>query len=141
MSADTGLTFRLHGEGMEEIFKALQAAGWENRDGMTEYLPLHDDGMYDWQKTALSPEEFSAILREKRMLHEMIGVILYYQNTETGIMLLARDAQEITFGLDIGRKRTADGMTDASWYLEHVILPLKQAGFRVDSVKFREMQF
>lgn len=141
MSADTGLTLRLYGRGLEEVCKALQAAGWGNRNGQTEYLPLHDDGMYDWQKTALSPEEFSAILRKKQMLHETIGVILYYQNTETGIMLLTQDTDEIQFGLDIGRRRIADGMTDVSWYLEHVVLPLKRAGFRVDSVKFREMQF
>ncbi len=138
MSADTGLTIRLHGGHLEEVFRALQAAGWGNRDGMTEFLPLHDDGMYNWQKAILSPEKFSAILREKQQLHEKIGVILYYRNTETGIMLLARDAQEITFGLDIGRKTISDNMTDVSWYLEHVVLPVKRAGFVVDYVEFRE---
>ena len=51
MSADTGLMLRLHDGGLEEILLALQAAGWGNRDGMTEYLPLHDDGLYNWQKT------------------------------------------------------------------------------------------
>ncbi len=141
MSADTGLTLRLHGGGLEEILAVLQAAGWGNREGMTEYLPQHDDGMYDWQKSNLSPEEFSVILHEKQRLHETVGVILYYQNTETGIMLLAQDAQEIQFGLDIGRRTIADHMTDVSWYLEHVVLPMKRAGFGMDSVKFREMEF
>ncbi len=138
MSADTGLTLRLHGGGLEEILAVLQAAGWGNRDGMTEYLPLHDDGMYNWQKANLSEEEFFTILGEKQRLHEQIGVILYYQNTETGIMLLAKDAQEILFGLDIGRKTIADSMTDVSWYLEHVVLLLKRAGFAVCHIEFNE---
>ena len=139
MSADTGLMLRLHDGGLEVILAALQAAGWGNRDGMTEYLPLHDDGMYNWQKTKLTQDEFSSVFCEKLRLHEIVGVILYYRNTETGIMLLAQDAKEIQFGLDIGRRTIADGITDVSWYLEHVVLPLKRAGFRVDSMEFREM--
>lgn len=138
MSADTGLTLRLNGGRLEEILTALQAAGWGNRDGMTEHLPLHDDGMYDWQKTALSSEEFDALIREKQRLHEQIGVILYYRNTETGIMLLAWDADEIMFDLDIGRKTIADGMTDVSWYLEYVVFPLKRAGFAVYHIGFTQ---
>lgn len=30
------------------------------------------------------------------------------------------------------------GMTDVSWYLEHVVLPLKRSGIRISSVEFRE---
>lgn len=140
MSKDTSLTIRCEGSSNQlgVVFAALQAAGWGNRDGMTEYLPLHDEGMYSWQKAILSPEEFSAILCEKQRLHETIGVILYYRNSETGIMLLAQDAQEITFGLDIGRRTIADDMTDVSWYLEHVVLPVKQAGFAVYHIEFNE---
>ncbi len=138
MSADTGLIIRLHGGHLEEILHVLQAAGWGNRDGMTEYLPVHDNGMYNWQKAILLPEETSAILCEKQRLHETIGVILYYRNTETGIMLLAQDADEIQFSLDIGRKTIPDNMTDISWYLEHVVLPVKRAGFAVNHIEFNE---
>ncbi len=138
MSADTGLTLHLSGGHLEQILRALRGAGWGHHDGLTEFLPLHDDGMYNWQKAALSQEALSAILCEKQRLHETIGMILYYKNTETGIMLLTRDADEIQFGLDIGRRMIADGMTDVSWYLEHVVLPLKRAGIRISSVEFRE---
>lgn len=64
-----------------------------------EYLPLGDEDDFDWQKRALSNSELQEIINNKQDKFERVGLNLYYENSNVGITLLAKNTKEIIIDL------------------------------------------
>lgn len=122
-----------------EMIRAFQQIGWDFADGQAEYLPLHDDDMFDWQAAPLSAEEVLAIISEKQACGELCGVILYHQDSDSGFSLLAKNTAEIMLNLSINRKTVCGGFTDVSWYLAHTAAELERIGCTVQAAEYSEI--
>ncbi len=131
MSRETSISVQIHNapEDIVSVIKAFQQIGWEFRPEI-EYLPLHDEDASNWQKEKLSPEELFALIDEKQRNQETIGLILYYHNTEIGIMLLLWQSEQIDILPDINRKTLKNSdITDISFYLERTVVKLEEFGY------------
>jgi len=117
-----------------KIIKALLDNGWEIfKNGKITFLPLHDNDMYNWKDGSLTLTEFKSNLDEKENLSETIGVILY--KGDIGVTLLFMSCCEFIVGCDINRKVLPDsGITDLSWYLSNIIIPIKEIGFEISDI-------
>ncbi len=125
------------------IIQLLNKLGWKyiDKNKNVEYLPLGDNGDYDWQKKVLSEFEIQELINSKQDKLEKVGINLYYQNSNEGVTLLANDTSEILFDLDINRRTlesNRESITDVGWYIEHIIQALIQENCPVDYFKFEE---
>ena len=84
----------------------MKQIGWDiyNPQGQTEYLPIGDDGMYDWQCEKITESQFYDMVSKKMALREQIGVDLFYKNGIEGISLLADTTEQIMLSISINRK-------------------------------------
>ena len=69
-----------------------------------EYLPIGDKDDFDWKKGVLSEVELQKLVNIKQQLNEKIGLVLYYGQTDVGILLLADDTKSILICMSINRK-------------------------------------
>ena len=129
----------LYTDSIAEIIRTFQLIGWDFADGQAEFLPLHDDDMFDWQSEPLSAEEVLAIVTEKQRCGELCGVILYHQSSDRGISLLAQNTAEIMLHISINRKTICNDFTDASWYIEHIAAELERIGCTVQALQYSEI--
>ena len=129
----------LYTDSIAEIIRAFQQTGWEFADGKAEYLPLHDDDMFDWQAAPVPAEEVLAIVTEKQRCGELCGVILYHQDSDRGFSLLAKNTAEIMLNLTINRKTVCDDFTDVSWYIAHTAAELERIGCTVQALNYSEI--
>ena len=116
------------------IIQILMDSGWSVcKDEKVTFLPLGDNGMYDWREEELSPENLKTLVKEKEKLSEIVGVILY--NDGVGVTLLFDSNSEFTIGCDIFRKVLSNSrLTDFSWYLQNLLMTLEREGITIVSV-------
>ena len=141
MSIEASITLRIHNapERITEIIKIFQRIGW-NFHPEIEYLPLHDEDDYNWQKEKISPEELFSIIDEEQKNQEIIGLILYYLNTDIGITLLIKNHDEIIIMLNINRKTLKNSeITDISFYIEKIAVKLEESGYLITRIETDEM--
>ena len=129
----------LYTDSIAEIIRAFQQIGWDFADGQTEYLPLHDDDMFDWQAAPLSDAELFALIAEKQACGELCGVILYHQESDRGFSLFAKNTAEVMLNLTVNRKTVCGDFTDASWYIEHTAAALECIGCTVQAMNYNEI--
>lgn len=127
---------------MIDVLKAFKQIGWDIYDpqGKTEYLPIGDDDMYDWQSEKISEIQFYEIVSEKMALKEQIGIILFYENGIEGISLLAETTEQIMLSISVNRRIRKGRYTDMVWYLENIIYKLLDIGVRLLSYELREYE-
>lgn len=125
-----------------DILKIFQQIGWDiyNLQGKAEYLPVNDDGMYNWQSGKISESELYDIVSEKIVKKEQIGVNLFYKNGKEGITLMAYTTDEVMLSLSINRKVIGERYTDSIWYLENIIYKFLKIGIRLLSYKLEEYE-
>lgn len=128
-----------------EIVKLLIVSGWTflDEDDQVEYLPLGDSGDYQWQIDAIAEGRLYELIERKQDRAEMVGLVMYYRDTDVGITLLAESTEAVIIMPNINRRTlddNDDSLTDMSWYAERIILKLMWRGCRVDSVKFEEYE-
>lgn len=115
--------------------------GWTLNDcGKATYLPIGDDGNYDWQSESISKDSLMAILDEKEKLGEVIGISMTWENTNIGGSFLFLKNGEISISLIINRK-SLGGMnnTDVSWYLTRIMPVFNQDdGILIESFSYEE---
>lgn len=132
-----------YSERIVDIIELFDELGWKYYDTKKniEYLPLGDDDNFDWQKKFLSENELRKLINSKQDNFERIGLNLYYENSEEGLILLAKSTKEIVINLSINR-RTVDNnresITDIGWYFDNIIQRFKERGCPVDYIKFEE---
>lgn len=124
---------------ISEILRLFEKAGWHTGKDGAEYLPLGDDGMFEWEKAVLGKDEFMRIIDLKQTEGETVSVILYFEDTDMGITFLADSTECTLLGLDINRKTIDGEYTDASWYIMNIVARLEQCGFTAESIDYNEV--
>ena len=128
----------LYSSSIAEVISAFNKIGWGYSDNVRDYLPLHDDDMYEWQAEAISIEELLSIITNKQECGELCGVALYHQDSDKGIHLLASNTKEIMVNIIINRKTICGDFTDISWYIENIVAKLEDIGCPVQSLDYNE---
>lgn len=130
----------LYTDSIAEVISAFHRIGWGYSGDQKEFLPLHDeeDG-FNWERQPLAAEELLSLISEKQQCGELCGVILYHQNSDAGISLLAKDTKEVQINISINRKTVCGDFTDASWYIEQIAAKLEEIGCIIQSVEYSEI--
>ena len=131
------------GNSIGGIVIGLLNNGWTlNDNGKISYLPVGDDGDYNWVSESINIDELINILDEKERRNESIGVSLTWGDTNIGGTLLIWDKESLSFNLSINRKiinqDSSMGITDVNWYLEKLISGLINEKFKVESFSFKQ---
>lgn len=137
--ASLTLDCSLYSDSIADIITAFNQIGWGYQGDIKKYLPLHDDDMFEWQAEAVTIEELLSIITNKQACGELCGVVLYDQNSDRGISLLAKDTKEIMLNIMINRKTICGGFTDISWYIEHIAARLEKTGCKVQFLEYSEL--
>ena len=132
------LDLSLYSENITDIIAAFNNAGWGWRDEVKEYLPLHDDDMFDYQEEQIPVEQLFSVIERKQECGELCGVRLYHRYSDRGIVLLAKNTKEVMVSIDINRKLLCGDFTDISWYVENIAAKLDYAGCTVFSLEYHE---
>lgn len=140
MSREASLEIKLNRDSVNpiELLKDFKTIGWWFRNGIMEYLPLDDNDMFNWTESPLSEEKLFSIITEKEHQQEVNGVILYYQNTDTGITLFPHDMNLIDISVNINRKTIDGKYTDFSWYSQHIAASLEKLNYHIEEIIFTE---
>ncbi len=110
-----------------EVLKKFKSAGWNIGDskGRVSYLPIGDNDDYDWQDNYLSNEEIYNIVRIKQQNKEVIGINLFWKDSNTGITALFLNTNSLIISFSINQKKIdmndSRSMTDVNWYIEHIV--------------------
>lgn len=142
MEAAITLNCSDYSDNIWDVIKLFQRIGWGIYDsqGKVEYLPVNDNGMYDWQYSSISESELYDIVSKKIMDEEPIGVHLFYKDGLEGISFLASNTSEIMLSLSIYRKIFIGRNTDIVWYVNNIIYKLLDIGVRLLSYEFEEFE-
>ncbi len=126
-----------------EILKKLLEYGWTFKDcGKTTYLPIGDSEDFGWISENINKESLFKIIIEKENKKEVVGVVLTWENTEVGGSLLFWDMKSFSLNIRTNPKFVDNlegvDITDVSWYLENLLLPLNKNGNLVESFTYEE---
>lgn len=123
------------------VLQAFQQIGWsiDNGHGEVEFLPLGDNGMYDWVREKISLTKLYDIFSNKIANKELIGINLFYSNM-AGITFLADNTEQIMLSLAIERKIIKGRYTDLVWYIENIIYRLLDIGVNITSYELQEYE-
>ena len=141
MSVSSGLYIKIAGMGYSplRILENLHKAGWNFDDhGLKAYLPLYDNGNFDWIFDNISLEELFLVLNKKSSLKELIGVVLTWEDSNIGGEFLLDFEGKITVSLSINRCLLSSGITDVNWYLEKIIPFIQFDDLKVENFRFEE---
>ncbi len=104
------------------IINTLVDHGWElQRNNKITYISVGDDDLFDWKEQCTSEINILEIICQKEDLQEIIGVNIYWMNSDVGLSMLIFNNYEISFSLSINRvkiKLIETDITDVNWYLE-----------------------
>ncbi len=132
-----------YSEKIIDIINLLCKVGWAyvSGDGKVEYLPIGDKDDFDWEKDVLSEIELKKLVNTKQQLNEKIGLVLYYGQTDVGILLLADDTKSILICMSINRKtiqNTRTSITDIGWYFTNIVKQMENEGCCIDYIRFED---
>jgi len=112
------------------LLEALVSSGWNPIANNTiNCLPVDDHEMYNWTKINGRISEFYDIVSVKEKANEVIGVDLYWNDTDIGVTLLIFNTHDISFSIDINVKYLDQKaqLIDFNWYASKILLVLKDA--------------
>jgi len=110
-----------------ELIKVLLSSGWTLNDhGGISYLPVGDNGDYDWiLSEKISQNELMKILEEKEKTKELIAVVLTWKDTNIGGSFHFYNPEEISMILNVNRQILYGPnnfkTTNFNWYLSRLI--------------------
>lgn len=141
MGKDYNINLKLHNNNKgSDFIKVLLEAGWRvfNNKEIT-FLPLRDNGEFNWVSKASNIEEIFNIIDEKERSNEVIGLVLYWRKTNIGVRVTFKSIDDINIALDINRKeiKGLNNMTNVNWYFERLIEPIN-CNFTLDSITYAE---
>ena len=117
-------------------------AGWDVNDhGKIRYLPLGDNGMFNWQTLPKSnwPDVYDIIL-SKEENNELLGINLIYKEfNRGGIFHISNES--IHFFPTINRKIIFDNykVTDFSWYINKLFLCIDPQKLRISKIEMEQV--
>ena len=105
------------------IILVLLENGWSPSDhGEMSYLPLNDNGRFDWLREPLNEEKLVSVLTRKETEKESLGVCITWKGTNIGGSLLTVSDDELLLSININRKTIQltdnETITDINWYLK-----------------------
>lgn len=112
-----------------KIVEILLLNNWNVlKNGKIAYLPFNDDNMFDWKVSNISVNEFLNLTDKKENANELIGVEIYWENTDIGGHLLLSSGTEFSFewGINTVYLESEIRIPDLNWYAEKIIKSLKQ---------------
>lgn len=118
-----------------EIIEILLQNKWNIlKNKRITYLPFNDDDMFDWTASNISVNEFLKLVDEKENARELIGVELYWENTDIGGHLLLSSGTDFSFEWNINTIYLDSELKipDFNWYSENIIKSLKQCYHIID---------
>ena len=113
----------------KEIINLLIKSGWNvQREGKITFLPLNDDDMFEWTTSKICLNDFIKLVDEKEHMKELVGVELYWENTDIGGHLLMSDNRNFLFVLNINTKYIEEKIKipNYNWYAERIIPYIQQ---------------
>ena len=132
-------------DNMVAVIQLMLAHDWTINDcGLMGFLPIHDYGMYNWQREEINIDKLMEVLKEKERLNEQLGVSITWKDTNIGGELLTYSADEMGLVITINRQviPLSEGVTttDANWYIEK-IKPIftSESGITISSIRFSEI--
>ena len=141
MSVSAGLEVRLlrDGKNAMDIVDCLLGHGWRIYDnGQKVFLPINDDGMFDWQReVGITDDEVINILKAKNNAHEPLGVSLSWLDTNIGGEFIIHQDLSLLFSCSNHRKINCYGITDFDWYFSKII-PIFNSMFSIESFGFSQ---
>lgn len=135
-----------YSEKIIDIINLFNNVGWKYYDGdeNVEYLPLGDDDDFDWQKQNLSEKDLCDLVNRKQAAFEIVGINLFYNDSNEGITFLASNTKEIVLNLNLYRRTlnddSRDSITDIGWYFDNIIQKIKEKECPIDYIKFEEYE-
>jgi hypothetical protein len=78
-----------------------------------------------------------SLLDKKQIANEIGGIELYFDDSDTGINVLFFPNSRISISLSINRRKISNRYTDINWYIENLLLPMKEK-LSVESFSFTE---
>lgn len=143
MSTSSWITFRFNSAhpNAARVFGSLRAAQWsEQQSGLVTFLPLGDKGDFDWTSAGMSGQEFLDLVERKQAEGEAVGVLLTWEESDTGgEFVLSPDG---VLHVALSRNRKVEGsapVTDVAWYLRR-ILPSLEAVEVVRAIEWSEVR-
>lgn len=132
-----------YSERIIDVIKLFKECGWKyyNDEKRIEYLALGDIDDFDWQEKFLTENELEELIDHKQDQFEQIGLNLYYEHSDEGLTLLAKDTKAIIIILNINRKTITnerESITDVGWYLNNIIQRFWERECPIDYIKFEE---
>ena len=120
-----------YSERIIDVINLFNEVRWKYYDAEKniEYLPLGDNDDFDWQKKFLSENELQELINDKQDTFELVALNLYYENSEEGLTLLAKNTKKIAIDLNINRRtveNNRESITDIGWYFDNIIQKLKK---------------
>ena len=143
MSHTAGIEF-LIGKKLDslKLVQSLVDSGWSYDDyGMITYLPLDDNDKFDWKRANLAEYlKVAEVIEKKIKKSEVVGIVLTWKNTGIGGEFLFYQENGFLISLSSNRKTLAAcyDYTDISWYIKRLIPPVIKAGYRIESVNWKE---
>lgn len=150
MSIEASIAMRYSMSGKNDLYatqliKILLLEGWTfNDDGGSSYLPLGETEGFDWViQEKISSDLLMNILIEKEKCHEIIGVVMTWQDTNVGGSFIFRERDQLSILLNVNRKTICDEyyaqLTDANWYLSRLIPILEKNNIEIYFFAFEQL--
>ncbi len=114
---------------IKQVLECLFKDNWTiHNNGNVIYLPIGDDGDYNWISEILHINDVNDILSFKEAKNETVGIVLFEKSSLIGVQLLYFGGYDISFNLSINtlynKTLINTRIIDANWYLERLVAPL-----------------
>ena len=124
------------------VLNLFRESQWKFADvqGKKIYLPLHDNESYNWNYESVSDEYLFNIFKQKAKEKEIIGVRLFWENSDLGVDLLLCSDLTMIFSIERGNRPINHyGITDFDWFLSRIIPIFNRVDFiGIECVEFIE---
>ncbi len=149
MSVSSSIDFKLL-QGKENqispinVIQKLLNYGWTLYDkGKISYLPIGDNGDFEWQWEDISLDSIMQVLSKKEHQKEVIGIVMTWRDTGIGGTFLFWTDRTLTINLTINRKMIVNDLysiniTDINWYLEKLLPVFHKGDILIDSFTYQE---
>lgn len=122
----------------QDLLSEMISKNWRLiNEGKTCYLPLEDE-LFEWTEEVICESKLLEMISQKEKNGEVIGVVLYWKDTDIGISVLIFPDYEITFNITINRMKLDDifdnDITDVNWYIRKIVPCFHK--FKIGEIKF-----
>lgn len=124
----------------KDLLSQMMRKNWGvMHQGKVCYLPLGDT-LFEWTEKRISQSKLMEMIEQKEQDNEIIGLMLYWKNTDIGISMLIFPDAKIIFQFMSNRVKLENAfyfdMTDVNWYLERILCCFDR--FQIEDICFHQ---